>query len=58
MRYVPGLIGALAAFVVVKLMAWSGVTLQLITFVGGYLLVTMAADRALLGYGRSTGRGS
>lgn len=56
MRYLPGLLGALAAFIVAKLLAWSGLGLELLAFVATYLVITYAADRALLTYGRDTGR--
>jgi len=56
MRYLPGLLGALAALMVAKLLAWSGIGLELLGFVATYLAVTYVADRALLAYGRDTGR--
>jgi hypothetical protein len=59
MRYLPGILGALAAFGVAKLVAWTelGLELELVGFLASYVAGTLAADRALLRYGRSTGRG-
>ncbi len=53
LRLVPGILGALAGFVVLKLIAWtSSVSFQVIVFLGAYLAVHLSVDTALRRYGR------
>ena len=52
-RFLPGLIGALSAFVLVKLVAWvTSFSLELLLFTGTYVGVTIALDVGLRRYGR------
>lgn len=51
-RHVPGLTGAIAAFVVLKLLGWTGLGYQLAAFVGTYLVVSALVDQAMRRYGR------
>ena len=56
MRYVPGLIGAIIAFGALKFAIFLGVTQngwQMLVFFLAYILVAVAADRAMTAYGRS-----
>lgn len=52
-RFLPGLLAALAGFIVLKAMAWISVSLQLLLFVVVYLLIAVLIDRALRKYGES-----
>ena len=54
MRYVPGLIGAIIAFAALKFAIFLGVTQngwQILVFFVVYIIVTVAADRAMIAYG-------
>ena len=50
-RFLPGLLAALAGFIVLKAMAWLSVSLQLLLFITAYILVAVLIDRALRQYG-------
>lgn len=53
LRFVPGLLGAIAAFVVLKLLSWVGsLSLELLVFLGTYAAVAVSVDTALKRYGR------
>jgi membrane protein implicated in regulation of membrane protease activity len=57
-RLLPGLIGLIAAWLAVGLIAWLGFTAwgtQLVVLILVYLVVTYLADQALKTYGRSAG---
>lgn len=52
-RFVPGLIGALAAYVALVLIGWlDNGWIRATIFFGVYLLVTVAAERAMSSYRR------
>ncbi len=54
-RFLPGLAGALAGFITLKVFAALGVDAiagQLALFLLGYAIVAVAADRALIEYGK------
>lgn len=52
-RFVPGLIGALAAYAALVLIGWLGNGwVRVAVFFGVYLFVTVAADRAMSRYRR------
>lgn len=52
LRYVPGLVGALAAFTVLKLVGWMAFGYRLGTFLATYVIVAVAIDQAMRRYGR------
>jgi hypothetical protein len=54
MRYIPGLIGAIIAFAALKFAIFLGVTQngwQMVVFFLTYIIVAVAADRAMTAYG-------
>ena len=52
LRFVPGLVGAVCAFGVSRLLAWTDLGFDLGIFVLTYLAVSVIVDRGLAGYGR------
>jgi len=52
LRFVPGGVGAIAAFGVSKLLAWTDLSFDLGVFLVTYLVITIVVDRGLAGYGR------
>jgi hypothetical protein len=53
-RYLPGLIGAIVAFAALKFAIFLGATQtgwQILVFFVVYLIVAVAADRAMIAYG-------
>ncbi|MCP4409753.1 MAG: hypothetical protein GY807_18820 [Gammaproteobacteria bacterium] len=54
-RFLPGSLSALVAFITLKLLAWLPVVLQLLVFLLVYLVMAVFLDRALRQYG-SEGR--
>lgn len=55
-RYIPGLIGAITAFAALKFAIFLGATpigWQILVFFLVYIIVVVAADRAMTAYGRS-----
>lgn len=57
-RYLPGLIGAVAAFVALKLLILLGVSslgFEILAFFVVYLVVTVLTDKAMRAY-RTSGR--
>ena len=60
LRFLPGLAGAAGAFAVIKVIApiasvvlW----LEIVIYAAVYLVVSVAADRAMVRYGRNRDRG-
>lgn len=52
-RFLPGVVGALSAYIVLKLVGWAtSLTVELLAFAGTYLAVTVALDVGLKRYGR------
>ncbi len=54
MRYIPGLIGAILAFAALRFAIFLGIAQigwQMLVFFGVYLVVAVAADRAMTAYG-------
>lgn len=57
-KHVPGLIGAVVAFLAARLLAWLGMGSfvgEFLVFLACYLLATLAAERAMIAYGRERG---
>jgi hypothetical protein len=53
-KFVPGLIAALAAFVVLKLFGWVGsLSTQIFLFFGTYVVVVFVVDAAMKRYGET-----
>jgi hypothetical protein len=53
-RYLPGLIGAIVAFAALKFAIFLGATQtgwQILVFFVVYIIVAVAADRAMIAYG-------
>lgn len=53
---VPGLIGAVTGYLAARFLAWAGMGSflgELVVFLVVYLSVTLAAERAMIAYGRS-----
>jgi len=56
-RFVPGLIGAAAAYLALVLIGWLGSGwVRAAIFFGVYLFVTVAVDRAMSSYRRQSGK--
>ncbi len=56
MRYIPGLIAAVCAFAALRFAIFLGVTeigWQMLVFFLAYIIVAVAADRAMTAYGTS-----
>ncbi len=52
-RFIPGIIAAIAAFIAIKLLAWAlSLTAQLLIFFGVYIVVMLAVDAALKNYSK------
>lgn len=52
-RFIPGLIAAIAAFIAIKLLAWAlSLTMQLVIFFGVYIVVMFMIDAALRNYSK------
>ena len=56
LRWVPGIVGAVCAFSVSKLFAWTELGFELGAFLVAYLAIAVAVDRGLKRYGRSSER--
>ena len=52
-RFIPGLVAAIASFIAIKLLAWAlSLTMQLIIFFGVYIIVMLIVDAALKNYSK------
>ncbi len=54
LRLVPGVVGAVCAFSVSKLFAWTDIGFELGAFLVTYLAIAVAVDRGLKRYGSSS----
>ena len=52
LRYIPGLIGALAAMVAFRLLGMLDFSVRILIFFAVYLLVTILVDKAMTRYGK------
>ncbi len=51
-KYVPGFIGAVAAYIVLKVFGWvESLSTEILLFFGTYLIVTVIVDVAMKQYG-------
>ena len=52
-RFIPGIIEAIAACIAIKLLAWAlSLTAQLLIFFGVYIVIMLAVDAALKNYSK------
>ncbi len=51
-KYLPGLTGAIAAFIALLFLGWLELSLRGLAFLAIYLVVTISLDKALTRYGR------
>jgi hypothetical protein len=56
LRFIPGIVGAVCAFSVSKLFAWTELGFELGAFLVTYLAIAVAVDRGLKRYGSSSVR--
>ena len=53
-KFVPGLIAAIAAFIILKLFGWVGsLSTQILLFFGTYVVVVFVVDAAMMQYGQT-----
>jgi ABC-type maltose transport system permease subunit len=53
-KFVPGLIAAIAAFIILKLFGWVGsLSTQILLFFGTYVVVVFLVDAAMKRYGQT-----
>jgi len=51
-KLLPGLTGALCGYVLLKLMSWTGLTFEFVSFLLTYLVVTVLMESSLRSYGK------
>ena len=51
LRYVPGVVAAMVAFVATKLVAWTELGFEFRVFLTAYLVVVLSVDRGMKRYG-------
>ena len=52
LRYIPGVVGAVAAMVSFRLLSMLDFSLKILIFFAVYLAVTIFADKAMVRYGK------
>jgi len=52
LKYIPGMLGAISAMVVFRLLSMFDLSVRFIVFFVVYLVVTIAIDKAMTRYGR------
>jgi len=52
LRYIPGLIGALAAMIAFRLLGMLDFSVRILIFFAVYLVVTILVDKAMTRYGK------
>jgi len=52
LRYIPGLIGALAAMIAFRLLGMLDFSVRILIFFAVYLFVTILVDKAMTRYGK------
>jgi membrane protein implicated in regulation of membrane protease activity len=52
LKYIPGMLGAIAAMVVFRLLSMFDLSVRFVVFFVVYLVVTIAIDKAMTRYGR------
>ena len=51
LRYVPGVVAAMFAFVATKLVAWTEIGFEFGVFIAAYLVMVVSVDRGMKRYG-------
>jgi len=51
-KFLPGLTGAFCAYVLLKLMSWTGLTFEFVSYLVTYLVVTVLMESAIQSYGK------
>lgn len=51
-KLLPGLAGALSGYVLLKLMSWTGLTFEFVSFLLTCLIVTVLMESAMQSYGK------
>ena len=51
-KYLPGTVGAITAYLLLKFLSWTGLTYEFTAFLATYLIVTILTDSALRSYGK------
>lgn len=54
LKYLPGLTGALCAYVLLRFISWTGLTYEFASFMVTYLIVTLLMERAMRSYGKKS----
>lgn len=52
LRYIPGVVGAVAAMVAFRLLSMLDFSLRILIFFAVYLVVTILIDKAMVRYGK------
>lgn len=52
LRYIPGLLGALGAMLVFRLLGMLDFSVRLLAFIVAYVAITVVVDKAMARYGR------
>ena len=52
LKYLPGLSGAVLAYIKLKFISWTGQTYEFISFLISYLFITLLMDSAMRSYGK------
>ena len=52
LKLLPGLTGAVCAYLVLKLISWTGLTYEFAAYLIVYLLTTVLMDSAMRSYGK------
>ncbi len=55
LRYVPGVVAAVIAFVATKIVAWTQIGFEFGVFLGAYLVTVVSVDRGMKRYGARRG---
>ena len=53
LTYLPGTTGAICAYILLKIIGWTGMTYEFASFLIIYLLVTILTESALRSYGKN-----
>ena len=54
LKFIPGLIGAICAYMLLKFISWTGLAYEFTSFMVAYLVVTFLMERAMRSYGKKT----
>jgi hypothetical protein len=54
LKYLPGLTGALCAYILLKFISWTGMTYEFVSIMVTYLVVTLLTESAMRSYGKKS----